>query len=213
MLDERKYLLVDDAPWEPSDIRIFAKKYRSEPRSDYQLFRLIVRLLRNIKNHVECSENAANRLTVRKGDKEEIFRGGLLEKLSERSLDWFNVVQEKEVDLKQQPDLSVERAGLNSLPIEIKLANSWTVKELLVGLENQLVGQYLRSANIRHGIYVLGNTEPKRRWKMPDTGELIAFEALVSLVKNRAAALQEQLREGVDGVEVVGINFSDPRER
>jgi hypothetical protein len=87
------------------------------------------------------------------------------------------------------------------------------VNELLAGLESQLVGQYLRPANIRHGIYVLGNTEPKRRWKMPDTGEPIAFAALVSLIQNRAAALQAQLRERADGIEVVGIDFSDPRER
>lgn len=211
LLDERKYLLVDDAQWEPRDIRVFAKEYRSEPRSDYQLFRLVARLLRDIKNHVECSENAANRLSVRNGDKEEIFRGGLLGKLSERFLDWFNVVQEKEVDLKQRPDLSVERTGLNSLPIEVKLANSWTVKELLVGLENQLVGQYLRPANIRHGIYVLGNTEPKRRWEL--SGAMINFAELVSYIQERAAALQAQLRERVDGIEVVGIDFSDPRER
>jgi hypothetical protein len=209
LLDGRKYLLADDAPWEPSDIRVFAKQYRSEPRSDYQLFRLSVRLLRDIKNHVECSENAANRLWVRNGDKEEIFRGGLLEKLSEQSLDWFNVVQEKEVDLKQRPDLSVERAGLNSLPIEVKLANSWTVKKLLIGLENQLVGQYLRPTNIRHGIYVLGNTQPKRRWEL--SGAMINFAELVSHIQERASALQAQLREGVDRIEVVGIDFSDPR--
>lgn len=211
LLDGRKYLLADDAPWEPRDVQVFAKKYRSEPRSDYQLFRLVVRLLRDIKNHVEYPENAANRLSVRKGDKEEIFRGGLLGKLSEQSLDWFNVVQEKEVDLKQRPDLSIERAGLNSLPIEVKLANSWTVKELLVGLENQLVSQYLRPTNIRHGIYVLGNTVPKRRWEL--SGAMINFAELVSHIQEQASALQAQLSEWVDGIEVVGIDFSDPRER
>ncbi|MGC2458588.1 MAG: hypothetical protein WA435_11410 [Gallionellaceae bacterium] len=213
LLDGRKYLLVDDAPWEPRDVREFAKQYRSEPRSDYQLFRLVMRLLKDIKNHVECSENAANRMLVRSGDKEEKFRGELLGKLSERSLDWFKVVQEKEVDLKQCPDLSVERAGLNSLPIEVKLANSWTVKELLAGLENQLVGQYLRPANVHHGIYVLGNAEPKRRWEKPGTGEWIDFRALVSFIQNRAATLQTELRAGVDGIEVISIDFSDPRER
>ena len=211
LLDGRKYLLVDEAPWKPMDVRVFVKEYRTEPRSDYQLFRLVVRLLRDIKNHIECSENAANRLFVRNGDKEEVFRGGLLGKLSELSLDWFNVVQEKEVDLKQRPDLSVERSGLNSLPIEVKLANSWTVKELLIGLENQLVGQYLRSANIRHGIYVLGNTEPKRRWKL--SGALIDFAALVSHIQEQAQSLQAQMRVGIDGIEVVGIDLSDPRER
>lgn len=213
LLDERKYLLVDDVPWEPRDVRVFSKEYCSEPRSDYQLFRLVGRLLRDIKNQVESSENAANRWVVRSGDKEENFRGYLLGELSDRSLVWFTVVQEKEVDLKQQPDLSVERAGLNSLPIEVKLANSWTVKDLLAGLETQLVGQYLRAKNVRHGIYVLGNTEPKRSWKMPETGESIDFRALVSLIQNRATDLQAEQRAEVDGIVVIGIDFSDPKKR
>lgn len=211
LLDERKYLLADDAPWEADDVRVFAKEYRSEPRSDYQLFRLVVRLLQDIKSHVESSENAANRLWVRKGDQEEKFRGGLLDKLSKRSLDWFNVVQEKEVDHKQRPDLCVERPGLSSLPIEIKLADSWTIPELLERLENQLIGQYLRPANIRHGIYALGNTGKKKGWKMPESGELIDFQALILLIQNRAVSLQIERRAEVDGIEVIGIDFSDLR--
>lgn len=213
LLDGRKYLLVDDAPWQPEDVPVFATQYRSEPRSDYQLFRLIVRLLTDIKNHVERSENAANRLWVRKGDQEEKFRGGLLDKISELSLDWFNVVQEKEVDQRQRPDLCVERPGLNSLPIEVKLADSWTIPVLLERLENQLVGQYLRPANIRHGIYVLGNAGTKKSWEMPGTGERINFQALVPLIRERAASLQIERRADVDGIEVIGIDFPDPRER
>ena len=213
LLDGRKYLLADDAPWEPRDVRVFAKQYCSEPRSDYQLFRLVVRLLRDIKNHVERSENASNRLWLRKEDQEEKFRGGLLEKLSERSLDWFRVVQEKEVDLKQQPDLSIERSRLNSLPIEVKIADSWTIPVLLERLENQLIGQYLRPANVRHGIYVLGHTGRKKNWEMPGTRELIDFSAVVSIIQARAVELQLERRADVDGIEVIGIDFSDPRER
>jgi len=213
LLDEHKYLLVDEAPWEARDIRVFAKEYRSEPRSDYQLFRLVRRLLGDVKDHVERSENAANRLWVREGDQEEKLRGGLLDKLSGRSLDWFTVVQEKEVDLKQQPDLSVERSGLNSLPIEVKLAERLTIKVLLERLENQLVGQYLRPANIRHGIYILGNAAPKKRWVMPDSGKRINFQQLVLLVQGRAKKLQFERRAQVDDIEVIGIDFSDPRRR
>lgn len=214
LLDEHKYVLADDAPWEAGDIRVFAKEYRSEPRSDFQLFRLIMRLLVGIKDHVENSENAANRLSVRRGDLEREFRSYLHGQLTERSLSWFSVTQESEVDLEQRPDLRIERPGLHALPVEIKLANlGWTVKTLTERLENQLVGQYLRPANIRHGIYVLGNTEAKRHWEMPDTGKRINFQELVSLLQERAKELKLERRARVDGIEVIGIDFSDPRER
>lgn len=213
LLDERKYLLADDTPWEAGDIRVFAKEYRAEPRSDYQLFRLVTRLLADIKNHVERSESAANRLHVRGGDLEKDLRGYLLGQLTDRSLYWFSVTQESEVDLGQRPDLRIERPGLNALPVEIKLANlnHWTVAKLLERLENQLVGQYLRPTNVRHGVYVLGNTEPKRQWVMPGSGRRINFQELVSLLQDRAKELQSEQRAHVDGIEVIGIDFSDPR--
>lgn len=212
LLDARKYLLADDTPWEAGDIRIFAKEYRSEPRSDYQLFRLITRLLVDIKNHVERSENAANRLPVRCGDQESDFRGYLHGQLTERSLNWFSVTQESEVDFGQKPDLRIERSGLNALPLEVKLVNlGWTVKTLMERLENQLIGQYLRSANIRHGVYVLGNTEAKRYWIMPDSGQRVNFQELVSLLQEKAKVLQSERRAHVDSIEVIGIDFSDPR--
>lgn len=212
LLDERKYLLVDDVPWEAKDIRTFAKEYRSEPRSDYQLFRLVTRLLMDIRDHVGNSENAANRLSIRRDDLEKDFRGYLHGQLSERSLKWFSVTQESEVDLGQRPDIRIERPGLHAIPIEIKLANlGWTVEKLLERLENQLVGQYLRPANIRHGVYVLGNTEPKRHWKMPGSGKRINFHELVALLHERVKELQLERRAQVDGLEVIGIDFSDPR--
>lgn len=213
LLDERKYLLADEVPWEPKDVRVFAKQYCSEPRSDYQLFRLVERLLKDIKNHVERSENAASRGVVRDGDTEDKFRGYLYDKLSERSREWFKVVQEKEVDLKQRPDLSVERSGLNSLPVEIKLAERCTISVLLERLENQLVGQYLRPTMIRHGVYVLGCAKRGKHWEMPGTKERMGFKALVDLIKERAVELQLERRADVDGIEVIGIDFSDLPER
>ena len=179
------------------------------------MFRLVSRLLRNIKSHVERSENAANRLQVRSGDLEKDLQGFLTEALARRSLGWFAVTQESTVDLEQRPDLRVERPGLNPVPIEIKLADlrHWTMPKLLERLENQLIGQYLRPANVRHGIYVLGNTDPKRHWKIPGTSDKLNFEELVQCIRERAASLQAKLQEGVDGIEVIGIDFSDPRER
>ena len=103
LFDGRKYLLADDAAWESKDVRLFAKEYRSEPRSDYQLFRLVVRLLADVKNYVESSENAANRNAVRRLDLEKNLQGYLHGELSERSMKWFSVTQESEIDFGAAP--------------------------------------------------------------------------------------------------------------
>ena len=41
------------------------------------------------------------------------------------------------------------------LPIEVKIAENWTVEELEEALTDQLCGQYLRSADARHGILLI----------------------------------------------------------
>lgn len=214
LLDGRKSKRAQDAIWLAKDIRTFSEKFMSEPRSDYQLFRLLERLTNNVKDEIEASENAANRLQVRTVDKEEDLRGFLLKKLSELSNGWFSITQEAEVDLGQKPDLRVKRIGLNPIPIEIKMANmAWTLPKLLERLENQLVGQYLWPADVRYGMYVLGNTSPKRKWKVPNSTETLNFEKLVARIQARAKAIQQKLPNGVDGIEVIGIDFSDPRKR
>jgi hypothetical protein len=144
ILDERQGKLADPEAWHPGDVRTFAKIFHHEPRSDYQMFGLVSRILRNFKLEVENSESATNRGLVREGDREWQFQGVLENKLMERSLRWFSVTKESEVDLGQRPDLRVERPGLNALPVEVKLANleHWTIASLLERLENQLVDQY-----------------------------------------------------------------------
>ena len=215
LLDGRKCKRAEDAVWCAKDIRMFSEKFISEPRSDYQLFRLLKRLIQNVKDEIEASENAANRKQIRIEDKEEDFRGFLYKKLSDQSQGWFSITQETEVDLGQRPDLRVERVGLNPLPIEIKLASmsAWTLPKLVERLDNQLVGQYLRPAQIRYGIYVLGNNSPKRNWEVPSTPEKLNFVELVTRIQDRAKTIQGELREGVDGIEVIGIDFSDPRKK
>jgi len=80
---------------------------------------------------------------------------------------------------------------------------------LLERLENQLVGQYLRANNSRYGIYVLGTFGRKGYWEK-SAGRRLVFEEVVDIVRRRAGEL-ENARSDVAGIEVVSIDFSDPR--
>lgn len=215
LMERRRALRADDEPWAATAIRTFAEQHLVAPRSDYTLFRLVCRKLSDFRDEIEFSENAGNRLQLRSGDLEHDFRSLLFRTLDESGRGWFSVTQESEVDLAQRPDLTVRSPGLNSLPIEIKLANlrHWTLPKLIERLENQLVGQYLRPASVHYGIYVLGNADPQRQWKDADSAGLIGFDELLARVTERAKVLQAELPEGVDALAVIGIDFSDPRQR
>ncbi|CAG9251872.1 NACHT domain-containing protein [Paraburkholderia caribensis] len=211
ILDERRGKLSDPAAWSASDVREFAESFRHRPRSDYQLFRLVSRLVLNVKHEIEASQNATNRNQVRLDDREKAFQGFLARRLEDQSLKWFSVTQESEVDLEQRPDIHVNAPPLNTLPIEVKLANlNWTLRTLLERLETQVVGQYLRPATVNYGLYVIGNTQPGRQWR-DGNGERIGFAELIELLKRRADELVAENPKTVHGLEVIGIDFSDPR--
>jgi hypothetical protein len=215
ILETRKGKRADPAAWLPEDVQAFGMHYRHRPRSDYQLYQLATRLLLDIKANIEISENATDRLQVRKDDKEVHFQGFLKRQLDQRSLQWFSVTQESMIDLNQRPDLRVEIPDISALPVEVKLANleHWTAEKLLERLEVQLVGQYLRAFRVNYGVYVVGNTEPKRQWQRPGDKQLIGFAELVSLLQAKAATLMSDRYQAVHGLSVIGMDFSDPRER
>ena len=215
LLDRRRSRRADDIPWNATDVRSFVDKNLIAPRSDYTLYRLICRHLKDIQANFERPETPSARKRLRMGDLEESLRNLLHEELQQRAGDWYSVTAESEIDLAQRPDLTVSRPGLNSLPIEVKLANlkHWPLHKLLERLENQLVGQYLRADGVRYGVYVLGNTNPNRRWEEVGSTEKIDFRRLVERIAERARALENENRTGIDGITVVGIDFTDPRER
>lgn len=215
LLDRRRSRRADDVPWNATDVRSFAEKHLIAPRSDYTLYRLICRHLKDIQAAFERPETPGVRKRLRKEDLEESLRNLLHEELKQRAGDWYSVTAESEIDLAQRPDLTVSRPGLNSLPIEVKLANlkHWPLHKLLERLENQLVGQYLRAEGVRYGVYVLGNTDPNRHWEEVGSAAKIDFQTLVERIAERAKALENENRPGIDGITVVGIDFSDPRER
>ena len=215
LLDRRRSRRADDVPWRAKDVRAFADKHLIPPRSDYTLYRLICRHLKDIQGYYERSEIPDVRNRLREGDLEVALRNLLHEELKKRAGDWYSVTAESEVDLGERPDLTISRPGLNSLPIEVKLANlkHWPLHKLLERLENQLVGQYLRAERVRFGVYVLGNTDPDRRWEDIGGTTLIDFQAVVQRITDRAKEIESEFRQGIDGIAVVGIDFSNPRKR
>jgi hypothetical protein len=215
LLDRRRSKRADDVPWTASDVRNFAEKHLIAPRSDDTLYRLICRHMKDIQASIERTEIPGARKKLRRGDREDSLQNLLHDELIQRAGDWYSVTAESEIDLAQRPDLTISRPGLNSLPIEVKLANlnHWPLHKLLERLENQLIGQYLRAENVRYGVYVLGNVNPKRRWEDVGSGAMIDFQTLVQRITNRARELENENRPGVNGITVIGIDFSDPRER
>ena len=93
----------------------------------------------------------------------------------------YTVERESHVVEEKEPDIRIRSRSSNAaVPIEIKVAESWTITQLEDALRSQLCGQYLRDQDNRYGILLLIHGEPRPvGWIMPD-GKKISFPDVVS---------------------------------
>jgi len=206
--DKRAERQADLQPWNPEDIPAFAKDYETDPKTDRDLFKIACRRLQEIKNAVERADKSI-RFEMHKDYDERRLRIWLAGKLQERSRNRYMVPQEEEIDRRERPDLRVERPGLAPVSIEIKWADKdWTLQDLLNGLENQLVGQYLRDDNSRYGIYLLGYIGRKNFWVDPNNSSRLSFDQVVIMINDRAKAIVAE-RRNVEDIAVISMDFID----
>jgi hypothetical protein len=200
----------DLVPWTPGELQTFAQHHEVDPKSDRELFVIAQKRILELKFDVEKSDNSL-RDEIPRDSKEMHLRRWLARRLNERANNRYTVPQEPEIDYKQRPDLQFLRAGLPSVPVEVKLADlGWSIPTLLERLENQLVGQYLRDHKTHYGIYVIGTLGQQQHWQHPQTGEKLAFGKVIDLVSERAGELMKT-NPHIGNLAVVGIDFSESK--
>jgi len=96
--------------------------------------------------------------------------------------------------------------------MEIKWADKRTFPELIKGLEDQLIGQYLRDNQSRYGIYLLGYIGRKNSWEGPAAQSHLSFDQIVSCIKQRARDIVAERRDIADII-VISIDFTAPTRK
>ncbi|MFH0990334.1 MAG: hypothetical protein V1799_10015 [bacterium] len=212
ILDDRTEKQAELPIWDPKDIRTFEKEYEKDPKTDHDLFKITCRRLQDIKHAVELSDDSI-RTEMHKEDEERVLRIWLARKLKDRARNRYTVPQEEEIDRRERPDLRLEnpKTQSQSVSIEIKWAENWTLEKLLERLENQLVGQYMRDNNSRYGIYLLGYIGKKNKdpWKDPIKQSRLSFDQVVKIIEERAKTIVKE-RSNIDDIAVISIDFTDP---
>jgi hypothetical protein len=210
LLEKRLQKRADPAPWTPADVRSFTREFEIDPKTDRDLFTISCRRLDDIRLDVEKADNSL-RDELRQDDPESHLRKWLQRKLNDRSNHMYTVPQEEEIDQQQRPDLRIENPSTNPVSIEVKWAHRWSMSQLLERLENQLIGQYLRSDHSRYGIYLLGRIVKRDFWGDPNDHHRVTFEQLIQSLQQRADEIVST-RPDVERVAVIAIDFRNPRE-
>ncbi|WP_205713847.1 hypothetical protein [Burkholderia cepacia] len=105
----------------------------------------------------------------------------------------YSIEREVRVANEKEPDLRFRaKASDANVATEIKVAESWTMKELEDALIKQLCGQYLRGKDAREGILLLVHQKPRAKgWEMPD-GTFLNFGAVVEQLRALAARIRSE---------------------
>jgi len=205
LLEKHREQLADGRPWRTRDIRVFAADYERDPQTDADLFRIGLRRLGDLKQWVETGEDSP-RKEVHRDDHEAGFRDWLRRRLNETARGRYVVPPEWEI-VGGRPDLRLVIPDTAPVSLELKIADEWSLQELLDGLEKQLVGIYLRDHRARYGIYVLALFKGTRTWESLEASPRIDSEQMLAVLQSRA---QEILATRVDiaGLEIVLLHFS-----
>jgi hypothetical protein len=102
----------------------------------------------------------------------------------------YTLEREPEVVEEKKPDVRLQATATDAkLPIEIKVAETWTLRELEEALTAQLIGKYMRERGDTHGILLLVHQEARPKGWDDGSGRFLSFQELVDQLQRRAAGV------------------------
>ena len=102
----------------------------------------------------------------------------------------YSVEREAHVADENEPDIRFRAKATDaSVPVEIKVAESWTLEELEAALKAQLCGKYLRAREGRYGILLLVHQKVRPKgWQGRDR-TMLTFDQVVQHLRAMAIAI------------------------
>ena len=204
---ERAALDAEFEPWHGRNVAEFAESAEKQPQSETDLYELALVRLDELKMDIEDGDESEAAL-LQKLTKETEIRTVFANRLKKSSRLRYTVGSEEELADASRTDIRLNAPQIPSpVPIELKIADKWTLAELRERMENQLIRQYMRIS--RYGIFlVIHNGEKKKRhWKDNKTKKILPFAKLIDTLKQEADYLTRRHPKVAD-LEVVGIDFT-----
>ena len=202
---ERAALDAESEPWAGAAVAEFAISAEKQPRSEADLYELALVRLDELKSDIEDGDESEAAL-LRKLEKETDVRIVFANRLRKSSRSRYTAGSEEELADATRTDIRLNASQVSApVPIELKIADKWTLAKLRERMENQLIGQYMRIS--QYGIFLLVHNGGKKRWKDNRIKKMLSFAKLVEALKQDATNLTGK-HYNVAALEVVGIDFT-----
>lgn len=180
----------ESAPWLPSEAFAFELHHETAPRTPKDLQAVLLRRLEDMQRDL-LHGDFSQRLTLKALPDEVEVQKWVADRLRLKQGRSFSVEREPHVADEKEPDVRVRANATDvSVAMEIKVAESWSLKQLEEALVVQLCGQYLRARDGRYGVLLLVHQKTRRKgWKDKSSGVFLSFPDVVARLSERAAII------------------------
>jgi len=188
MSRERAVTDAEAEPWRPADVPQFEDGFTTAPRTPLDLQRVAIGRIEDMQHELLHGDFAQGKVLAGLKSENDV-QVWVAEQLRIRQGRSYTVERESHAVDEKEPDVRLRsRATSAILPIELKVAENWTLKDLEEALEVQLVGKYLRAHEARHGLLLLVHQESRPLGWHSDTG-VLTFAQVVRRLQVRAHAI------------------------
>jgi hypothetical protein len=186
---ERASKDAEAAPWPPGEALAFEDKCETLPQTPLDLQRLLLARLADLQ-HSLLHDDFAQGSTLCGLTSERAVQNWIGDHLRRSQGRSYSVEREPHVVDEKEPDIRARSANDASVPIEIKVAESWTFEELEAALVDQLCGRYLRARGGRHGVLLLVHQKARSRgWISSKDGRRLDLAEVVERLRVLAKSI------------------------
>lgn len=184
-------------PWAPEDVMTFERTSDRPPTTTSDLQLLARRRIEVIQHDIIHGKFAQGDTLKLLPDENSVQRW-IATQLEARQKEAYTVQRETHYAGEKEPDITlISRHSGVELPIEIKVADGMSIKELDAALVTQLCGQYLRNDGTRHGILLIVHQHARKEgWRLEDGKTFIPYETVLTRLRELARTIREQSAMG-----------------
>jgi hypothetical protein len=208
---------AEHSPWPSNEAYAFEQECDIAPVTPVDLLRVAIRRIADIQHDLLNSDFAQGQ-TVKSLPSEREVQKWVANELNNRRGRAYTVERESHVVDEKEPDIRVRaKASDASIPIEIKVAESWSLAELEEALDDQLGARYLWEKDTKRGILLLVHLTKRARGWPDQKRQALSFVDVVKSLSARAdkaaAASSSAPQAQIAVIDVSGVALSKRTSR
>jgi len=203
---------ADITSWEPEALVAFQNQFEKKPETQRELHDIVLYRIDDIFDDWETGDYSSKATLrqehVKRAD-ETVVQLALANELKQRRHGVYTLEREPEIINAKKPDIRINSDAVNcGIPIEIKVADSWSLRELKEAIKDQLIGLYMRSKDERYGVLALTYHGKKQRWRHETKGQKSMNIGQLSFYLQAYANELVKTDGNLERIEVVTVDLS-----